>query len=159
MPAVNRTTGFFDDGITPSFGRNFGPFTVTGMNRLLRVTVSGTVIYQPQHANNTTSFIDDIAWGVQWVVSGNSPHDVISDANDPAWLAWQAHAPQEIDVVWAPFSADYGAGSVGPISLERRGQFSPASTSMDFYFSTGFYFSGPTAGWCTSGSIEIIYLA
>lgn len=156
--AVNRAAFYIDDGGATSTGHNYGPFNVPVIGKLLRVKVRGAIVFQPTTGSGSSIIIDTVLWGVQHGPAGYTPWDVYANPENPAWLAWEAHVPDETTIVWTPETNSFGYAASGPFRLDYNGQM-PVNVDTDFYVSTGYFFSSPWEAWSLYASVEFTFLA
>jgi hypothetical protein len=85
-----------------------GPFHVGTVNKFFRAEVRGNINYEGVSVADTGVFANYAAWGLQQIAHGSSPLDVVSSADDDAWLMRRQTGSQDVVPAYAP-NSDTGA--------------------------------------------------
>lgn len=111
-----------------------GPFNIPFVNSLLRLETHGQVNFAADAIIPTGVEANQQLWGVQWVLAGAGPQNVITSADGPQWLMrQQIHSGGTVGV-WTPTTADANHIHTYPLQDEWAGQ-RHIGASIDIYLS------------------------
>lgn len=152
-----RAVFFFSDGTTANTGKQYGPFEIPAIGRLLRLEVRGTLVYEPGTWASSSSFVEPAVFGAQSGVHGYTPLDPVSQAGNPDWYDHHALLPTSAIASFSPSTDTAEKYTVHPIELNWQG-YQPLNVDTDFYFSSGSFFSSTsTVDWVMQGSLALWY--
>lgn len=135
MPST-RSTLIFDNTSTPAVSGQFGPLTVTVGTSLLKVRAIGSYINPLVSLNTSAVLTNDTTWGIQWGVSGYTPHVLPADIDDPSFLVANQRVDGVTSVAWAPSTDTAAYTYTSALDLEWDGQLFIGNT-IDLYFTYG----------------------
>lgn len=135
---------------------NQGPWNLSSLGKLLRVTTRGSIGQEAGSISPTYQPINGLNWGLQLGAHGYTPMNVVTGADSLDWL-WTG----EIDLgnllpVWAPSSDDAQGFDVVSLTQTWAGQWD-ISASTDFYLSFGDPFSITGGVYNFAGTVEILH--
>lgn len=152
---TDRTVFYYRNVPTATSDYQVGPFNVDPCVKLFAARVRGSIVsgYGTLPVTGLKA-VNDICWGLQHVIVGNTPLNLLTQQNDPGWLRiGQLQIGSTFDTFDNTITS-IELGTLDPINYNWYGQLN-LSGNVDFYISVAVPFS-TGAGSSIDGSLEII---
>lgn len=135
MPFARRVF-WYNTKSAPTAAFNIGPYTLPAGSKLFSVRVVANSAEPLVTAPSTAQLTTGPIWGVQYVLSGNPPLDIVGGADSQQWL-WNHYVwAGGFGFAWAPSSDNGVIGLQDSFDETWRGQL-VLEADADFYLSFG----------------------
>lgn len=154
---TNHNLWYFSQTIsTPTTQENIGPFTTVVNGRIIKASVHAQLSVQSSNPSVPFVSVNDILWGLQWVLTGNAPENVQTSAVTDNWL-WRHAVGTEntARVGWGPSTTSGTTQGEGPLTEVYRGQGIKPAGSIDIYISYISNFGITSEPNYVGGSVEL----
>jgi hypothetical protein len=136
MSATKSDHYMYGTCTTPTTQFDQGPWVVGAIDKVVGALVRGSLSYDIATESTSTTIVEPIMWGLQWVHHGAASLDIVSSVDGLQWLFREHLVPSGWKAVWAP-STDTAAVAVDlPLKQDWYGQL-PVNDTVDFYLSFG----------------------
>ena len=152
---VSRIAGFFSNAGSPAPSGNFGPYTMTGLVKLVAAKVNINNIPPIGDVTDTSTVADPSMIGMQVQFEGDGPFSLPADAFSVNFLDFMPFGDTEAAAAWAPSTDTAGFFVGGRRSLRWAGQ-KYFGAALDFYVTWGSTYT--SADQTYAGYYEVTYI-
>lgn len=134
MSTKKQANAFSNPTWLSSAQLNIGPYAVGSVTTLLRAEIRGKVNFQAVALSALSVEANWLMFGLQWVLHGAAPLDVITSADGDHWLVRERIGDTGSAAAWAPSSDVFGYIKGYHMGADWAGQI-PIGSIIDFYVS------------------------
>lgn len=153
---VNRQVFVGDNIGAPSTAQQFGPHTIGGVGRVIKVKGTLSVGFAGINTGPASTLVNGISWGVQSGPTGYTALLLPAQIGAFNWYWSELISGDSAGgAAWTPPTNNVGWMGFQNATEEWRGLLTAEGT-FDFYLTTGATVAG-IPGWVSSWTFEVIY--